>query len=159
MRLAEIIETRRDLDWDHQGISYGAKFELDGITYGISAERNKFEGMPALEVFFYIINSETERDMSLTHIGENQFKVIGIVANGIKEKFSDENIIWFSAKTDVDHDEVQRRFSFYEKLASRLGRANNMFVATGKSGSSYVCVLYKKYSDKDKVFSYFDKEE
>jgi hypothetical protein len=153
MKLAEIANSRLNLTWSSHGESYATKFFVDKIQYGISADRTSFEGINALEVFFYSIR-DGKQDMSLLNLGNNEFKVIGIVGNAIKEQFNGEHVIWFSAKYGVDKNQVEKRASLYSKLAAKFARENNYFRAEGMVGDNYLYILFDNTSYQPKIDEY-----
>jgi|SRR5579859_95929 len=152
MNLSEIFNSRADVDWT----SGFGKFTLDNVTYGISAVKDSLGDISGLEIFFYTVDDK-HRKMELTKLDQNQFKVIGIVKNAIKQKFPGEEVIWFVAKHGIDGEDITRRSHFYGMLLSRLSRELNYLQISGMFGTDHVYVLFKDHSLLSAIASKLDK--
>ncbi len=150
MLLFEIGNTRLPLEWRLFDDSLSTSFELDGVEYGISANRDKFDGISAVEVYFYTVVDGLQ-SLDPTALGKNEFKVLSIVTNAIAEKLGSESVVWFSAKNDAH---VDKRKNIYSKIANRISRKRGYFLAKGKQGADYLFILYKNKNDGPRILSY-----
>lgn len=153
MLLFEIGTTQLDLKWASHGKSHSCVFDLDDEKYGISAEEDEFDGIPAVEIYFYIFE-DGKQSLSLSDLGKNEIKVLSIAWNAVSEKFSSMPVIWFSAKARNDGDDLEKRKSLYRKLTTRISRINGYFHVEGQLGDDFLFVLFKNNSDKEKIYSY-----
>ena len=152
--LFEIINTRLDLTWSKGGEDhFYTDFELDGVNFHISAEINHIESLKFLEVYFFI-KSDNGPNFKLTNLGKNQFKILGIVGNAIKEKFKDFPIIIFSSKEETDTvEDFERRTQFYQKLCSKIAREQSYYKKSGSYNKDKVFILYKDEKLESEIFS------
>lgn len=118
-KLIEALETRRDLVWEQDGSDFLTHFCIEERCYGIVAQPETYQDLTFLRVDFHF-KDETEIVHARTGFNTDQFKVIGIVANGIKERFPSEDGYYFVAKRALDADGYEGRKALYSRVMHRL---------------------------------------
>ena len=125
--LMETFKTRQDLTWtDNNGFSQ-TKFIIDSQIYGISIIEDSINDITFYEVSFHNINSGAISH-SATAFNKNQFKILGIVSNAIKEKIPHAEVIYFASKRNSSNStqEFENRKRLYHRLCHKMSRENNM---------------------------------
>jgi hypothetical protein len=153
MLLFEIGDTRLDMKWTTSGNEHHTSFMFAGEKYFISAVHDKFDGIPAVEVYFSI-SKDGRPSLEMTNLFKNEFQIISIVSNAIREKFNNEDVIWFSAKYAADKEKTEHRAQAYSKISSRIARADGYFKVSGKIGNDHIFILYRNINIKEKINSY-----
>lgn len=125
--LMEIFTTRQNLVWNNNHGFLQAQFTLDDHSYGISIIEDSHDNVSFYDVSFHIINSDAISH-SATAFNKNQFKILGIVSNAIREKIPQAEVIYFSAKKETcnSEQEFENKKSLYHRLCHKIGRENNM---------------------------------
>ena len=119
MKLQEVLHTRLDLDWVSEPRGFTASFTLADNQYGISVAIEELDGLSFLRVDFHL-RTEIGQQHTRTGFNRDQFKVVGIVANGIKERFPSEDGYYFVAKKAVDPEGYESRVKLYRRVVDRL---------------------------------------
>lgn len=119
MKLHEVLHTRLDLDWVSEPGGFTTSFSLGENSYGISVAIEQHEGLSFLRVDFHL-RTEAGAQHARTGFNTDQFKVVGIVANGIKERFPTEDGYYFIAKKAADPEGYESRVKLYRRVYDRL---------------------------------------
>jgi hypothetical protein len=145
MKLSEVLNSRQDLTWFHDDGSYHADFFIDDRKYGISASKEELEGLTFLSVDFHFEDSEGKIHHEATGFNKDAGKVLGIVGNGIREKFKEADCIYFLAKlrTGSSSDEYNARCKLYSRLLQKLSVELNLRSFVQDLGDEKVFALCK----------------
>lgn len=153
--LLEVFKTKENLVWDDQSGLSITSFVLGGQQYGITIREDSANGVTFYEVAF-TANNPSSRSHSATNFNKNQFKILGIVSNGIKEKIDGADLIYFTAKLDTaklntDDDsknanikaEYQSKVSLYSRIAHKIAVELSMYEGIVSLGDETVFVIAK----------------
>jgi len=142
--LMEVFKTRQDLVWEDQGGLLTTKFILDEQEYGISIREDSFNGVIFYEISFTANNSES-RTHAATNFNKNQFKILGIVSNGIKEKIIGANLVYFTAKAYTSNSDIEykSKVKLYSRLAHKMAVELNMYETVKSLGDETVFIIAK----------------
>jgi hypothetical protein len=117
--MQEVLHSRADLDWLPEPGGFTTTFSIDGREYGISVQIEQHQDLSFLRVDFHF-KSEQGPQHTRTGFSTDQFKVVGIVANGVKERFPTEDGYYFIAKRGVNPEGYESRVKLYRRVVDRL---------------------------------------
>jgi len=143
--LLEVFKTREHLVWTDQSGLSATTFVLDQQTYSITIREDGFNNIPFYEVSFAIINDTGEKSHSITNFNKNQFKILGIVSNGIKEKIPKAKIVYFVAKSSTSTNDIEynARIRLYSRIAHKVAMELSMFEEIVSLGDETVFIIAK----------------
>jgi hypothetical protein len=134
MKLTEVLKTKLDLQWTQDHELFTTEFSVNDHEYGISVISDQVDEFTAIRVDFHFKNSEGRPQHQITSFNTDQYKVLGIVSNGIKSKFNNFDIIYFVAKLDSTRTDTEEslkeyntRVQLYARLTQKLSVENNMW--------------------------------
>lgn len=119
MKLIEVLKTRMDLEWQSEPGGELADFVIDEQEYRIVIAVENVEGLTFVRVDFSAKVADGY-SLNLTGYNRHQFKVLGIVSNGVKERFPDSDGYYFVAKRSYDPEGYVSRVTAYRRIADRL---------------------------------------
>jgi hypothetical protein len=140
--LLEVFKTKKDLTWANQSGLYTTSFILDSQQYGITIREDSADDITFYEVSFTADNTEG-RSHAATNFNKNQFKILGIVSNGIKEKIKDADLVYFTAKSYTSNSDIeyQSKVKLYSRLAHKMAVELNMYEEIKSLGDETVFIL------------------
>jgi hypothetical protein len=134
VKLTEVLKTKLDLQWTQDHELFTTEFSVNSHDYGISVVSDQVDGYAAVRVDFHFKNTQGRPQHETTNFNTDQYKVLGIVSNGIKSKFNNFDIIYFVAKLDstrTDQEESLKEYNsrvqLYSRLIQKLSVENNMW--------------------------------
>lgn len=109
----EILDSKIKITWTQSTEKIDGKFEVDGVDYTIELESGTFKQYNFINISFYRGDQEYELDLNT----KSPAKVLGAIINGVLEKLSEFH---YDAIVFAAANNVEKRMSFYNKLASRF---------------------------------------
>jgi hypothetical protein len=110
--IRETLDSRQDLDWANEGGgTWSTTFDIKDRRYGITVLEEHHDGMKIAGVNFTI-----NGDVKASDLHTDQFKVLGIVKNGVMERFGDCDGFYFVAKKAADQEHYESRVKLYSRL-------------------------------------------
>lgn len=129
------------------------EFSLGEKHYGVSAIEEDVNGLTTIRIdFHYKITGGIQHQA--TNFGADSLKVLSIVANGIKAKFSDVDIIYFLAKHTDSDKEFDSRVKLYSRIVDKLKVENNLIPVKQDLGKAYLFGLCKNTDSRDVLLSF-----
>jgi hypothetical protein len=127
--LLEVFKTKEVLTWTDQSGLSTTTFVLDGQTYSITIREDFSNSVSFYEVSFAIIEGCGEKSHAVTNFNKNQFKILGIVSNGIKEKIPNARVVYFVAKSGTSKNQIEyeSRTRLYSRIAHKVAMELSMF--------------------------------
>jgi hypothetical protein len=140
--LLEVFKTRQDLVWNNEGGLQTTTFSLDEQIYGNTIRVDEHNGIKFHEVAFTVNNADS-KSHGATNFNKNQFKILGIVSNGLKERLTGANLVYFTAKvyTSNSTDEYQSKVKLYSRLAHKMAVELGMYETVKSLGDETVFVI------------------
>jgi hypothetical protein len=141
--LMEVFTTKQSLSWTRDYDSFVTNFEVDGNEYGITIRQDDFDGIIFYDVNFYLIKNNSISHSS-TNFDKNQFKILGIVVNGIQEKIPDAGLVYFAAKLgdSANRQEYDSKVKLYSRIVRKMSVGLNMMSSVIKvTGEETVFLL------------------
>lgn len=128
MLLREIMNSRMNLIWTHEDYVFRTSFSLDDKEYGITVIEENIDDIKTIRVDFHFVSDKGDFIHHATNFNKNAGKILGIVGNGIIDKFKNYDIIYFTAKRNAcsSNDEYQSRITMYRRLLHKLCIENSM---------------------------------
>lgn len=120
MNLVEIYNTRRDLTWSSQGDEHLAEFEEDGVRYGVVVTIEEGAGLRFGRVDFHVKEKDGSLRFNAREASPSVYSVLGIISNGVVERFGDLDGFYLVTKRSLYPDEYEQRVRLYGKIAHRL---------------------------------------
>ena len=153
MKLTEVFNTKLPLEWKHDVNEFYSEFSIGENRYGVSAIEEKVEHIRTIRVDFHIkVDGKASHDA--TNFGEDSFKVLAIVSNGIKSKFLDYDIVYFLAKrTDTDNA-FDSRVKLYSRIVDKLRVENNRIGVKKELSNEFLFALCKTENDKQSLLDF-----
>lgn len=127
MRLYEILNTKANISWNHNGQEYTGDFTYGNINFTIilqvkyvSIENNEYT---IVHVGFGINDGQGNLFMDMSGLsGKEALKVLSIVSNGVYDKLQGNQIEFIimgtTSKSDKEH---QTRLNIYNTIAKKFG--------------------------------------
>ena len=146
MKITEIFDTAAHLLWAHEGDVFTTKFSLDDRTYGVTAQEDEIKNVSVLRIDFHFEDKDGRLHHEATGINKDALKIIGIVGNGIAQKFKGKyDAYYFIAKrtTSNNDKEFQSRVKIYSRLCSKLSIEHNLRAHRKSYGTEFVFLLSK----------------
>ena len=142
--LLEVFKTKEDLAWQNQDGLMSTTFILDGQQYGIAIRDDHAHGVTFYEVAF-TVNSSNSSSHAATNFNKNQFKILGIVSNGIKEKIKGANLVYFTAKSYTSNSDIEykSKVKLYSRIAHKVAVELSMFEEIVSLGDETVFIIAK----------------
>ena len=142
--LLEIFKSRKDLVWSDQAGLMTASFILDNQEYGITIRADEANGITFYEASFTANNSGS-KSHAATNFNKNQFKILGIVSNAIKEKIKGADLVYFTAKSYTSNSDIeyQSKVKLYSRIAHKIAVELNMYEGIKSLGDETVFILAK----------------
>lgn len=141
--LMEIFNSNKDLEWHAVDQSmFTSNFYIDEYQYGISIRGDSHNGINFWEVAFTAID-DGRLSHQATGINKNQFKILGIVSNGVRNKIPNADVIYFTAKiaTSGSETEYRSRVKLYSRIAHKIATELNLFEAVIRLGDETIFVI------------------
>ena len=141
----EVFQTKLDLSWHPDGVNgWSTTFNVSDQEYGITIRHDDHNGQSFYDVSFHIVENGGISHAA-TNFGRDQFKILGVVTNGIKKQIPGAEIIYFAAKRGNSNSdgEYRNKAALYSRLARRLAVENNMVSSVQSTGDETVYVLAK----------------
>ncbi len=153
MKLSEVFDTHLDLTWEYSMDEYFSQFELDGKLYGISAIEEVVGQFKTIRIDFHV-KDESGINHNATNFGDNSFKVLAIVSNAVKAKFSDYDVVYFLAKKTTSDKEFDSRVKLYSRIVDKLKVEQNRFPVKHDIGEAYLFALCSSQEAKDALLNF-----
>lgn len=143
--LLEVFKTKKDLTWNDQPGLFTTSFVLDQQAYSITIREDFSNGIFFYEVSFAIVNKDGEKSHSATNFNKNQFKILGIVSNGIREKIPNAKVVYFVAKSSTSTNDIEynARTRLYSRIAHKVAMELSMFEEIVSLGDETVFIIAK----------------
>lgn len=142
MNLFELHNSRRDLDWSDEGAGiFTAEFEATELRYGIIVQTETVDGFTFGRVDFHVKTEDGRLRHDSVNIGSGAFEVLGIVVNGVRERFADLDGYFFVAKRSLYPEEFEKRVKIYGRMAHKLHVENSMHLGSIKRPDEHAFVL------------------
>jgi len=140
--LLEVFKTKKVLTWVNQSGLHTAGFILDSQSYCITIRENIANDIATYEVSFAAPSSDC-RLRTASNFNKNQFKIIGIVSNGIKEKIKGANLVYFTENSYSSDSgiEYHSKMKMHSRLAHKMAIELDMYQGIKSSGDKTVFVL------------------
>lgn len=111
-----------DLDWIQENVETAvASFSIEGRPYKITVRIEVVSDRKICRVDFSGSDSIVATDLH-----KDQFKVLGIVKNGVVERFGDSDGFYFVAKKNADPVHYDSKKKLYGRLRSWLAAERNL---------------------------------
>ena len=137
--IRETLDSRQDLSWaqedDETFISY---FVIEDRSYEIIARVEEAEGFKIVRVDF-----RAGESVAATDLHKDQFKALGIVKNGIVEKFSSCDGFYFVAKKNADPDHFQSRKKLYGRMKAWMAAEHDLHQRSEERADEVIYYLGK----------------
>ena len=120
--ITETLDSRADLDWAQEDEeTFVTRFAIEDRAYGIIVRIEKADGSSIGRVDF-----TADGSLVATDLHKDQFAVLGIVKNGVIERFGDCDGFYFVAKKGADPEHYSSRKKLYGRLRSWLSAERNL---------------------------------
>ena len=142
MRLSEIFNTKTDLIWSFDVNEYYSEFKIEDRMYGVSAIEEEIDDFRTVRIDFHI-KTDTGISHDASNINSDAFKVLAIISNAVKSKFSEYDIIYFLAKKSNSDKEFGSRVKLYSRIVDKLKIENNRIAVKKEFDNEFLFALCK----------------
>lgn len=150
MHLFELHNSRQDLEWQNEGAgTFTTTFTAGDMNYGITVQTEVVEDRVFGRVDFHVKGVDGKLRHDMVNIGPKAFEVLGVVVNGVRERFGDLDGYLFVAKRALYPDEYDRRIKIYGRMAHKLHIENNMHISSVSRPSEHAFMLTHKAAAMD----------
>lgn len=118
----EALTSRRDLDWADEGHDvFSTSFNIEDRPYQIVSRLEHEDSMTFCRTDFTAAGLVTATDLHT-----DRFPVLGIVTNGIKERFLGLDGYYFIAKKAADPEHYHSRCKLYTRIQAWMSAELNL---------------------------------
>lgn len=167
MLLHEIATSRQDLQWKQHGELHEAEFFVDGNKYGISVIEDTIDGFNAIRVDYHFEASDGTLNHGVTGLNSGAFRILGIVGNGVLEKFKPApEIVYFVLKKRLctalkdgvkvfDQKQFEQKKAVYARLRDKFAAELEYHKWGTSDGEDQVFFVCKTSQIKDAVVAFY----